>query len=103
MLYINILVLCANSYVEETSRNLRLRVAEHKVVSARTGYQITNSSFSSIRPHYIDLQHELNEDNLKVLIKANYPSDTKILKALIIHKLKPELNNQTTSHSSTTL
>ena len=74
---------CKHRYVGETSRNLRLRIAEHKGISPRTGCKITRPNFSPIRSHCIDLKHDLNDNNFKVLKQANHPSDTKILEALL--------------------
>ena len=88
---------CNLRYIGETTRCLRLRIAEHEGVSPRTGHKITRPSHSSIRSHCIDLKHDFNADNFKVIRQANYSSDSRIIEALLIHKLKPELNNQTSS------
>ena len=90
---------CKLRYLGESTRSLKLRMAEHEGVSPRTGHKITRPNYSAIRSHCNDLKHEFNVDNFKVLKQAIQPSDTKILEALLINQLKPELNNQTASVS----
>ena len=90
---------CKDRYVGETKRNLSLRIPEHKGISARTGSKIAYPSFSAIRSHSIETNHPLLDANFKILKKANHASDTKIYESLLIHKLKPQLNNQITSYS----
>ena len=90
---------CKIRYLGESTRSMKLRMAEHAGVSPRTGLKITRPSYSAIRSHCIDQNHEFDIDNFKVLKQAIHPSDTKIIEALLIHQLKPELNNQTNSLS----
>ena len=90
---------CKCRYLGMTLRTLRLRVAEHKGISPRTGCKITSPSFSPIRSHCADMNHDLNSEDFKVLKQARHPGDIRILEALLIHKMKPELNGQTNSLS----
>ena len=88
---------CKRRYVAETKRNLMLRVAEHKGVSARTRKPLTQPSFSQIRLHCQSNEYLFSESGFKILSKVNIPSDTKILESIYIKHTKPEINNQTVS------
>ena len=88
---------CKRRYIGETKRNLTLRFAEHKGVSARTGKPTTQPSFSQIRNHSQFNKHDFSENDFKILCKAQSPNDTRILESLFIKHMKPEINNQTTS------
>ena len=87
--------ICKNRYLGSSTRSLRHRIAEHQGVSPRSGYKITTPNYSAIRAHCTELKHDFNVDNFKVVKQARQPSDLRILEALLIHELKPELNNQT--------
>ena len=89
---------CKRRYVGETKRNLKLRIAEHKGVSARTGRPLTQPSLSQIRSHCQQSNHEFSESDFNILSKVTYPGDTRILESVYIKYLKPQLNNQGASY-----
>ena len=90
--------LCKQRYIGETSRNLTLRIAEHKGISARSGINITRPSPSPIRSHCLQHNHTLLDNDFKIIKKASFSGETKIYESLFIHQTRPELNNQTTSY-----
>ena len=79
-------------YYGSTSRNLKIRIAEHKGISYRTGTPITTPSFSRIREHAIACNHSINEDNFSIKYRAKCASDLRIAESLVIMKEKPDLN-----------
>ena len=83
---------CNVRYVGLTTRNLRLRAAEHAGVSPRTGTPISSPFPSSIRAHSRNTGHSINKQNFKILHRAKVGSDLPILESLYIKQLKPELN-----------
>ena len=90
---------CKVRYVGSTRRNLFLRVAEHKGLSARTGRPISTPSPSSIRAHSELMNHPFTIADFKILHKASNYLDLLILESLYIKQLTPELNNHTSSLS----
>ena len=87
---------CEASYVGETTRFLHTRVADHKGISSRTARPLTQPSNSRIRNHAEETNHELVFKNFSVVGRCN-EYDTKITESVIIHKMRPSLNNHETS------
>ena len=85
---------CKARYIGETKRNLTHRISEHKGVSVRTRKQLANPSFSAIRSHSHTSDHTFTKEDFNILHKANSQTDIKMLEAIYIKYLKPELNNQ---------
>ena len=83
---------CMSCYYGSTSRNLKIRIAEHKGISYRTGTPITKPSFSKIREHAIACNHSINEEDFSIKYRAKCASDLRIAESLVIMKQKPELN-----------
>ena len=84
---------CNLRYVGQSQRNLFLRTAEHRGLSARTGRPISSPSFSAIRTHSEHMNHPFSISDFKILHKARNSFDLIILESLYIKHLKPELNN----------
>ena len=84
---------CMSRYIGSTSRNLKIRISEHKGISYRTNTQITRPSFSRIREHAQLCNHSINEENFSILFRANSMLDLRIAESLLIMKEKPELND----------
>ena len=61
---------CDATYYGETSRHLLTRIAEHKGLSPRSNLPITHPSFSSIRDHAIEMNHNINLDNFSILFRS---------------------------------
>ena len=87
---------CDATYIGETSRHLKTRIAEHKGLSNRTGNPLLNPPHSSIRDHALNSGHEIPTDNFKIIFKSK-PFETKIAESILIHKYKPSLNNMESS------
>ena len=88
---------CKARYIGLTQRNLTLRIAEHKGLSARTGRPISHPSSSSIRSHSEKMNHPYGNIDFKIIHKARNDIDLPILESLYIKNLTPELNNYTSS------
>ena len=83
---------CMSRYYGSTTRNLKIRIAEHKGISYRTGTQITKPSFSRIREHSLACNHSINEEDFSIKYRARFASDLRIAESLMIMKEKPDLN-----------
>ena len=83
---------CMSRYVGSTSRNLKIRIAEHKGVSYRTNSLITKPSFSMIREHSVKHNHEIREQDFSIKYRAKCTLDLRIAESLAIMKEKPDLN-----------
>ena len=90
---------CNASYVGRTGRQLRVRIAEHRGVSFRTGQRISNPSFSAIREHLDKCDSHITPSNFSILHKANN-FDLPILENLNINSLTPSLCIQEGSGST---
>ena len=91
---------CQARYVGQTSRWLRDRIREHKGRSYRTNLLLSRPSFSAIREHSHLHDHPFKTTDFKILTSLTNRLDLIIAESLIIHTMKPELNNST---SATTL
>ena len=90
---------CGATYVGKSQRHLHTRIAEHKGVSPRTGQQLSQPSFSNIRNHAWDSDHNILKDNFKVVARGTNNQDLLILESLAIHSLKPNLNDYTNTNT----
>ena len=90
---------CTSSYVGQTSKQLKVRVSQHKGFSFRTNNPLTTPEKSNILHHSLTTNHPITVENFKILASGD-KFDLKLLESLFIHKLKPYLNDQ---HSSTDL
>ena len=84
---------CMSRYIGSTSRNLKIRISEHKGVSYRTDMNITKPSFSRIREHAIECKHPIREQGFVIKYRARNITDLRIAESLSIMKEKPELNS----------
>ena len=87
---------CSASYIGETSRHLITRVCDHKGISSRTGKPLSTPTSSRIRDHSIDNNHQILQDDFKIL-KTCKTIDLKITESILIHKRRPCLNSQDSS------
>ena len=83
---------CMSRYVGSTSRNLKIRISEHKGISYRTSSQITKPSFSRIREHAIAQGHVIREQDFHIKFRAKGMLDLRIAESLVIMREKPDLN-----------
>ena len=90
---------CTSSYVGQTSKQLKVRVSQHKGCSFRTNNPLSYPEKSNILNHSLAANHPITIENFKILASCDR-FDLRLLESLFIHKLKPSLNDQ---HSSTDL
>ena len=83
---------CMSRYIGSTSRNLKIRISEHRGVSYRTNANITHPSFSKIRDHALECNHPIREQGFDIKYRVKYTSDLRIAESLCIMKEKPDLN-----------
>ena len=88
---------CNTRYVGSTSRWFKHRIFEHMGKSVRTGLPLSNPSFSAIREHAHTNDHTYTSRDFKVLTTSSNRLDLIILELLYIHRMAPELSNQTTA------
>jgi len=88
---------CKTGYIGSTSRNLKIRIFEHRGFSFRTNKQLMNPSFSKIRDHSHTLDHVYNETDFKILYRARNSSELRVAESLFIHRNRPSLNSNETA------
>ena len=88
---------CNASYIGKTTRNLSIRISEHKGFSYRTGRVLNKPINSSIRNHSHEFDHPIKNENFQILDKSTSDGDLMILESLWIWKKRPVLNDYTTS------
>ncbi|XP_069970997.1 uncharacterized protein [Penaeus vannamei] len=88
---------CQARYVGSTSRWLRHRISEHKGKSFRTGLPLSKPSFSAIREHSLQHSHPFSNTDFSILSSHSSRQDLITSESLLIKKMKPELNNITTT------
>ena len=81
-------------YIGSTRRLLKVRADGHKGVSYRTGVQLTNPEFSSIRDHTRKCKYKINYKDFKIVGKASNDHLLAIMESLIIKQTVPQLNTQ---------
>ena len=84
---------CMLRYVGSTTRNLKIRISEHKGVSYRTNTLITRPSFSRIREHALASNHTIRDQDFVIKYRAKCSSDLRIAESLVIMEEKPDLNS----------
>jgi hypothetical protein len=87
---------CPATYYGETVCHLSTRIAEHKGVSSRTGRAMTNPLHSNIRNHANERDHPIHVNNFKIISNCD-KSSLKLLESILIHQVKPNLNDADTS------
>ena len=65
---------------------------EHSGKSFRTGQPLSSPSFSAIREHAREQNHQFSSDNFEIIARLRNHSDTFIAEKILIDSLKPELN-----------
>ena len=84
---------CHSSYIGQTTRHLRHRVAEHAGLSHLTGNTVKSKVHSSIRDHCLQCQNAtcLLRD-FKILAKGSTDLELLVKERLLIDQTKPGLN-----------
>ena len=84
---------CHSSYIGQTSRHLRHRIAEHRGVSHLTGKVMRAQSHSSIRDHCMQCDRaDCSSSNFKILATGRSELELLVKERLLITRLKPSLN-----------
>ena len=90
---------CNASYICQTSRLLHTRIADYLGISALTGKERANPSATSILSHHHRSGHPTTSDDLTILSHSSSSITHELLirESLLIHKLNPTLNSQSSS------
>ena len=86
---------CNATYVGETARHLHTRISEHRGVSHRTGHLLNKTPNSNIFKHYLDTGHDVLPSQFEVV--CNISQNLKLTESIVIHQLKPSLNENLSS------
>ena len=91
---------CNSSYIGKTMRHLNVRAAEHVGVSALTGKRVVTKP-TAVSEHLFDCGSSLPRmpclDDFLVLASASNNFELEIKESLLIHRDKPQLNNNVSS------
>ena len=84
---------CHFSYIGQTRRHLKHRMAEHRGVSHLTGRVMKAQSHSSIRDHCMNCDRaECSSRNFKILAAGSSELELLVKERLLINRLNPQLN-----------
>jgi len=84
---------CNLSYIGQTSRHLRHRIAEHKGVSHLTGNIMKSQAHSNIRDHCLQCRgSDLSDRYFQILARGGSDLELLIKERLLIGREKPEIN-----------
>ena len=89
---------CASEYVGSTTRTLHTRVAEHALISFRTGSILSVPPHSMVRTHSESCGVPVTLDNFRIIGSTSSAIDLHILESLHTFKLKPVLNDSQSSY-----
>ena len=90
---------CHLVYVGSTMKVLYSRVLDHKGISGRTGRPLQSPLFSSIRDHcHGTCDNNIRKEDFNVLYKGNSEQEVRISESILIKRLKPNLNSDSSSH-----
>ena len=88
---------CSKSSAGQTTRRLHTRVSEHLGISPIAGRPSSSPVMSSILSHLNSTGHSANFDDFKILSDCSETYELIIHESLLISKLKPSLNVQSSS------
>ena len=83
---------CNAAYVGKTYRHKKVRICEHRGVSARTGKVVIGTSTTAIRDHMLECDTIVCNDDFNVLSKGGDRVELEIKESIMIKKLRPSLN-----------
>ena len=87
---------CSSSYIGQTVKQLKVRISQHKGRSFRINSLLSCPENSKILDHSLNSGHPIIVNNFKILDSCKN-NDLRILESLWIHKLKPSLNDRSSS------
>ena len=85
------------NYIGSTKRLLKVRIDSHRGVSHRTGSKISNPEFSNIRNHSKICKTSINMNDFSVIGRVPNCKELPILETMMIKRLVPSLNTQTSA------
>ena len=89
---------CNATYIGKTSRNLFMRIHEHRGYSFRSqNFKLTSPMNSPIRDHCEKTNHNFCINNFKVIDSSNNNIDLNIIESLNIWSERPSLNDYSCS------
>ena len=87
--------MCNSTYIGETTRHYKTRVAEHRGISPLTGAPMARVN-SHIYGHFLESGHNIVEDNFSIL-HTRHPCDLQLSESIAIHEFQPDLNDKQSS------
>ena len=85
-------------YLGSSIKALKTRYSQHAGISDRKGRDLAGKQQSSIREHSSDChQDRIRLQDSKVLDLCSNVSDLRILESILIHRLRPRLNQDQSS------
>ena len=90
--------LCNNSYIGCSKLQLERRADQYLGISFRTNLPLGSTVYSSIRNHGEAKNHKINKSQFRIIDKAFYEKDLRILESIHIFKEKPSLNETASSY-----
>ena len=91
---------CTATYLGQTKRQFKIRIAEHQGRSFRTNNLLAKPSFSAVRLHSESCDHPIHSKNFSVLKICSDDMSRHICESLLTSRMKPSLG---THESSTEL
>ena len=89
---------CNNSYIGQTARHLRHRIAEHAGVSHLTGKIMKSQFHSNIRDHCTHCTgSDCTAPHFKILAQGSTETELLVKERLLINRLCPEINGNSGS------
>ena len=88
---------CNSTYVGKSLRHLRARRSEHQGRSLRTGQLLSKPSYSAIRDHALELDHQIVLENFSILSSHNTDMELRIAEGLHTFKKRPNIGNNESS------
>ena len=85
------------TYLGATKRMLKVRIDAHAGVSHRTGVNLVNKEYSSIRMHANKCKSPISYNQFEIIGQTTDENSLHILESLCIKQLVPSLNNQSSS------
>ena len=96
IVYKNTCGICNSTYLGETTRHFKTRVAEHRGISSHTGLPLARANKSNVFSYFFKTGHDVLPNNFSVIESAK-DYVLKTAESIAIHKLKPSLNKMVSS------
>ena len=88
--------ICDSTYLGETTRHFKTRVAEHRGISSRTGMPLVSANRSNVFSHFLKTGHEVLPNYFSI-VQSTKDYELKTAESITILKLKPNLNEMVSS------